>query len=325
MNLFCYLTNYDNNDIILLERGIKMNKDKTLLIMAAGMGSRFGGLKQIEPIGEYGEFLIDYSIYDAIIAGYTKVVFIIKEENYDIFRETVGKRIENKIKVEYAFQKLEDLPNGFELPKDRTKPWGTSHAILSAKNLINEQFTIINADDFYGRDAFLVASKFIDSNFNDYLFSVTGYMIKNVLSKNGAVKRGVCIEKNGLLEKLIESSVVVENNNIIASPLDGSSSFKLNENDSVSMNMLTFTPKIFKYLEEYFPVFLNLNKENILKCEYLIPDTVYQMILEKKAEVKVLPTTALWYGITYKEYKEEVIDNIKKLVKKGEYPNNLWK
>ena len=325
MNLFCYLTNYDNNDIILLERGIKMNKDKTLLIMAAGMGSRFGGLKQIEPIGEYGEFLIDYSIYDAIIAGYTKVVFIIKEENYDIFRETVGKRIENKIKVEYAFQKLEDLPNGFELPKDRTKPWGTSHAILSAKNLINEQFTIINADDFYGRDAFLVASKFIDSNFNDYLFSVTGYMIKNVLSKNGAVKRGVCIEKNGLLEKLIERSVVVENNNIIASPLDGSSSFKLNENDSVSMNMLTFTPKIFKYLEEYFPVFLNLNKENILKCEYLIPDTVYQMILEKKAEVKVLPTTALWYGITYKEDKEEVIDNIKKLVKKGEYPNNLWK
>ena len=229
MNLFCYLTNYNNNDIILLERGIKMNKDKTLLIMAAGMGSRFGGLKQIEPIGENGEFLIDYSIYDAIIAGYTKVVFIIKEENYDIFRETVGKRIENKIKVEYAFQKLEDLPNGFELPKDRTKPWGTSHAILSAKNLINEQFTIINADDFYGRDAFLVASKFIDLNSNDYLFSVTGYMIKNVLSKNGAVKRGVCIEKNGLLEKLIESSVVVENNNIIASPLDGSSSFKLNE------------------------------------------------------------------------------------------------
>ena len=301
------------------------NKDKTLLIMAAGMGSRYGGLKQIEPIGPNGEFLIDYSIYDAIKAGYTKVVFIIKEENYDIFRETVGKRIEDKIKVQYAFQKLEDLPKGFELPKERTKPWGTSQAILSAKNLIDEQFTIINADDFYGRDAFMVSSKFIDNNKENNNFAVTGYLIKNVLSKNGAVKRGVCIENNGLLEKLIESSVIKKENIIVASPLDGSKELILDENALVSMNMLTFTPSIFKYLENYFPKYLEKNMTNILNCEYLIPDTVYQMILENKASVQLLSTTALWYGITYKEDKNEVVNNINNLIKNGEYPENLWK
>ena len=163
---------------------MEKEKNKTLLIMAAGMGSRFGGLKQVEPVGPNGEFIIDYSIYDAIKAGYNKVVFIIKEENYDIFRETIGKRIENKINVEYVFQKLEHVPNGFEIPEERVKPWGTAQAILEAKNNINEQFTIINADDFYGSDAYTVSSKFIDKNDNPNIYSVTGYMIKNVLSKN---------------------------------------------------------------------------------------------------------------------------------------------
>ncbi len=300
------------------------NTNKTLLIMAAGMGSRYGGLKQIEPIGPSGEFIIDYSIYDAIKAGYNKVVFIIKEENYEIFRETIGKRIENKINVEYAFQRLEDLPKGFSLPADRQKPWGTAHAILAAKDLINEQFTIINADDFYGRDSFFVSSNFIENNNQDLIFSLTGYMIKNVLSKNGAVKRGVCHIQDGFLKQLIESSVEVVDGKIIASPLDGSAKFELSENDLVSMNMLTFSPKIFDYIEANFPKFLEANKENILKCEYLIPDVVYQMILDNKASVKVLPTTALWYGITYKEDKEEVVNNIHTLVKKGEYPKKLW-
>lgn len=300
-------------------------KNKTLLIMAAGMGSRYGGLKQIEPVGPSGEFIIDYSIYDAIKAGYNKVIFIIKEENFEIFRETIGERIENKIKVEYAFQKIEDLPVGFSVPEGRIKPWGTVQAILSAKNLINEQFTIINADDFYGRDSFFVASKFIDDNEREDHFSLTGYMIKNVLSKNGTVKRGVCDTKNGILQRLIESSVNVYDGKIIAKPLNGDSEFELQENDLVSMNMLTFTPDIFKYLEESFPIFLEKNIDNILSCEYLIPDAVYQMILENKATVNVLPTTALWYGITYKEDKDEVVNSIRDLVNNGEYSENLWK
>lgn len=301
---------------------VKVNK--TLLIMAAGMGARYGGLKQIDPVGPNGEFIIDYSIYDAIIAGYNKVVIIIKEENYDIFRETIGKRIENKIKVEYAFQRLEDLPEGFSLPNGRTKPWGTVHAILAAKDLINEQFTIINADDFYGKDAYLVSSKFIDNNTDANSFLVTGYMIKNVLSKNGAVKRGVCKTIDGKLKKLIESKVSVTENKIIAEPLDGSASFELQPNDLVSMNMLTFTPVLFDYLEIAFREYLEKNKNNLDTCEHLIPDAVYQMILENKVSVGVLSTTAIWYGITYREDKDEVVENIQKLIKNGEYPENLW-
>lgn len=302
-----------------------VKKNKTLLIMAAGMGSRYGGLKQIDPVGPNGEFIIDYSIYDAIKAGYNKVVIIIKEENFDIFRETIGKRIENKIKVEYAFQKLNDLPEGFSLPSNRTKPWGTVHAILAAKDLIHEQFTIINADDFYGKDSYLVSSNFIDNNNDETSFLVTGYMIKNVLSKNGAVKRGVCKTTNGKLEKLIESNVSLVGNKIIAKPLDGSEMFELQPDDLVSMNMLTFTPILFKYLEISFREYLEKNRNNLDTCEHLIPDAVYQMILENKVSVQVLPTTAIWYGITYKEDKNEVVENIKKLIKQREYPENLWK
>lgn len=299
-----------------------MNKlNKTLLIMAAGMGSRFGGLKQIEPVGPNKEFLIDYSIYDAIKAGYNKVIFIIKEENFEIFKETIGKRIEDKIKVEYAFQRLTDIPKEFKIPTDRQKPWGTAHAILAAKDLINEQFTIINADDFYGFDAYKISSNFISNNQNEY--SVTGYMIKNVLSKNGAVKRGVCLSKNNYLTKLLESSVAKENNIITAKPLDNSESFVMNENDVVSMNMLTFTPTIFKYIEEYFTKFLKENINN-LSSECLIPDVVNHLVLENKVKVKVLSTSATWYGVTYKEDKDEVVNNIQKLIEKNEYPKNLW-
>lgn len=300
-----------------------MENNKTLLIMAAGMGSRFGGLKQIEPIGPNGEFLIDYSIYDAINAGYNKVIFIIKEENYEIFKETIGKRVEDKIKVEYAFQDMKNIPQGYEIPSDRVKPWGTAHAILSAKNLINEQFTIINADDFYGTNAYNASYGFNSENENNY--AITGYLIKNVLSKNGAVKRGVCIsDENNNLEKLLESSVEEINGEIIAKPLDGSEGFKMNPNDEVSMNMLTFTPSIFKYIEQYFIEFLENNKENLKSCEYLIPDLVNKLVQLNKISVKVIPTDSMWYGVTYKEDKEEVVENIKTLIKQKKYPNNLW-
>ena len=215
----------------------------TLVIMAAGMGSRFGGLKQIEPMDEYGNFIIDYSIYDAIRVGYDKVVFIIKEENYDIFKDTIGKRIENKIKVEYVFQELNDLPKGYDVCLERVKPWGTGHAILSCKNVINEPFTIINADDFYGLDAYKKASEFISKNNGDY--AMTGYAVKNTITENGKVKRGVCDISNGYVVKIVESEIEYTNNKYIATPLNGDDSFEISSDTIVSMNMFTFTPKIF--------------------------------------------------------------------------------
>jgi len=297
---------------------------KTLLIMAAGMGSRFGGLKQIEPVGPNGEFIIDYSIYDAIKAGFDKVVFVIKKENEEIFKETVGNRVSKYIKVEYAFQDMDDLPEGYVRPVDREKPWGTSHAILSAKNLIDGNFAIINADDFYGRDAYEVVSRFLDNKFDSNIYCVVGYLIKNTLSNIGSVKRGICKEKDGYLTELIESSVVKENNIITASPLNGDTPFTITEDCLVSMNMLGFNNSIFKYLEDNFPKFLDDNMENILKCEYLIPDSVFDAVKNGFASVKLLSTTARWQGITYKEDTQTVINEINSLIESGVYPNKLW-
>ena len=298
--------------------------EKTLLIMAAGMGSRFGGLKQIEPVGPNGEFIIDYSIYDAVKAGFTKVVFVIKEENFEIFKETVGNRVSKHIKVEYAFQDMNKLPLGFTCPVDREKPWGTSHAILAAKDLIHENFAIINADDFYGRDAYYVMSKFLDEVHNDNTYCVVGYRLGNTLSLNGSVKRGVCHEDNGYLTELIESKVERTDNGIVASPLDGSDSFNVTEDTLVSMNMLGFNTSIFDYIEENFPKYLSTHMDNILKCEYLIPDTVFDAMKKGFCKVKLLSTTAKWQGITYREDKQLVIDEIDGLIKEGVYPAKLW-
>ena len=294
----------------------------TLVILAAGMGSRFGGLKQIEPIDEYGHFIIDYSIYDAIREGFTKVVFIIKRENYDIFRETIGKRIEKKIEVEYVFQEIDNLPEG------RIKPWGTAHAILCAKDKVDENFAIINADDFYGRDAYHVISKFMKNNNthdNILRYAMAGYKVKNTLTENGSVKRGVCEEENGYLTNIIECKVEKVDSEIIATPLEGGNSFKVLEDAPVSMNMFAFTKDIFKYLEEGFPLFLDKHKEDIDTCEYLIPSVVFEEIENKIATVEVLKTNAIWQGITYKEDKEKVVKEIKKLVDNNEYPKDLWK
>lgn len=300
-----------------------MEKDLTLVIMAAGMGSRFGGLKQIEPVGPNGEFIIDYSIYDAVRAGFNKVVFIIKEENYEIFKETIGSRVDKHIKVEYAFQRQTDIPKGFD-PGDRTKPWGTSHAILSAKNNVNGDFLVLNADDFYGSDAFMQASKFFsEGHLGEY--AIIGYKIKNTLTENGAVKRGVCKAKDGYLTSLIESSVEEKDGVITASPLDGREPFTINADDPVSMNMFCFKKDIFKYLDDHLLEFFEKNKNDLSKCEYLIPESVYNMIDEGLVKVRVIPTTARWQGITYKEDKEKLVNEINKLIEKGEYPHNLWK
>lgn len=300
----------------------------TLVILAAGMGSRFGGLKQIEPIDEYGHFIIDYSIYDAIREGFTKVVFIIKRENYDIFRETIGKRIEKKIEVEYVFQEIDNLPEGYSVPEGRIKPWGTAHAILCAKDKVDENFAIINADDFYGRDAYHVISKFMKNNNthdNILRYAMAGYKVKNTLTENGSVKRGVCEEENGYLTNIIECKVEKVDSEIIATPLEGGNSFKVLEDAPVSMNMFAFTKDIFKYLEEGFPLFLDKHKEDIDTCEYLIPLVVFEEIENKIATVEVLKTNAIWQGITYKEDKEKVVKEIKKLVDNNEYPKDLWK
>lgn len=303
-----------------------MNKDMTLLIMAAGMGSRFGGLKQIEPVGPSGEFMIDYSIYDAIKAGFNKVVFIIKEENYDIFEETVGKRIKNYINVEYCFQKINDLPAGYNVPSDRIKPWGTAHAILAANNNISENFAIINADDFYGRDAFIEVAKFLKTATvkTPKEYAVVGYNVLNTLTENGSVKRGVCEEDCGYLKKLTESLVEKRIDKIVAKPLDGSHEFEVSSNTRVSMNMFGFTPDLFNYIEDNFKAFLEENKDSLSTCEYLIPDLVEKAIKESYAQVKLLETTAKWQGITYREDKEKVVGEINKLIENNIYPSKLW-
>ena len=300
----------------------------TLVIMAAGMGSRFGGLKQIEPIDEYGNFIIDYSIYDAIKVGFTKVVFIIKKENYDIFRETVGSRVEKYIDVEYAFQELDRLPVGYDVPDGRVKPWGTGHAILCAKDKVHENFAIINSDDFYGRDAYRVIAEFLRNNKdNDEVnrYAMAGYMVKNTLTENGAVKRGVCQVKDNYLTKLVESSIEKRDNKLIATPLEDGEEFEVSGDDLVSMNMFGFTPKMFDCLEEGFHKFLDSHKDHLEKCEYLIPSIVFDEIAKGKATVEVLKTSAVWQGITYREDKDKVVSEIKKLVDSGEYPAGLWK
>ena len=296
-------------------------KNKTLLILAAGMGSRYGGLKQTEKFGPSGEFIIDYSIYDAIKNGFNKVVFIIKEENYDLFRTTVGKRIEKQVDVEYVFQNLDNVPKKYKIPADRVKPLGTAHAILCAKDVINETFVIINADDFYGEEAFELASKDLDSDVED--ISIIGYKVVNTMTENGSVKRGVLNEKDGLLLGIIESVVEKKDGKIIASPLNGDKPFEITKDTNVSMNMITFYPSIFKHIEKDFIDFLE--NANLEKDECLIPNTVTNLINSKEADVRVINTNAKWVGVTYKEDKESVQEYINSLIEKGIYNKNLWK
>ena len=295
-----------------------------LLIMAAGMGSRFGGLKQITPMGPNDEFIIDYSIFDAIKAGFNKVVFIIKEENYDAFRETIGKRVESHIPVEYAFQKIDDIPEFVNIPADRVKPWGTAQAIYSARDKITEPFLVINADDFYGRDAFMTAKKFLETAPAKH-YSTIAYKVKNTISDKGSVKRGVIRkDTNDEIVSITECSVSKENDIILAQPLGYEEKYTLKEDQLVSMNILTFDPSIFEYLKIKIEQFFKENKGNLEKCEYLIGDVLNDAHKEGYATVKVLTTDSTWYGVTYKEDSEEVKKSICRLVEKGEYPNNLW-
>ena len=298
---------------------------KTLLILAAGMGSRFGGLKQIEGVGPNNEFIIDYSIYDAIKAGFNKIVFIIKEENYEIFKETIGKRVEPHIETEYVFQKNDNLPEEYkELLKNRENPLGTAHAILCARDKINEPFAIINADDFYGYDAYEKAIQFLENPSTNH-YGMVAYRLGNTLTPNGSAKRGVCeVDEKGELIKLTESSVTLNGDTVDVHPLEGKAAFRTSKDTIASMNFLLFTPDLFQILEDRFPDFLNQNKDNLDSCEYLIPIVLNELVEEGKKQVNVIETTSVWYGITYKEDKDLVTNAIKKLVEMGVYPQNLW-
>ena len=298
-----------------------------ILILAAGMGSRFGGLKQMEPMDEAGNFLLDYSVYDAKRAGFDSVVFVIKHSFEKEFKETIGKRVERIIKTEYAFQDLEDIPEGFKVPEGREKPWGTAHAIYAARGLIREDFIMINGDDFYGRDAYEVAYKFLASlpKNSTGKYANVAFKVSNTMTENGSVKRGVCFEDNDHnLTKLVESSI--ERNKegkIIATPLEGGEPFEVGEDEPVSMNLFCFNKDLIDHLRARFPEWLK-EHGNELKSEYLIPSVVDELVHEGKASLKLLSTDSVWFGVTYKEDKPGVVKALKELVRKGEYKEGLY-
>ena len=295
--------------------------DLTLVVLAAGMGSRFGGLKQIEPFGPNGEFILDYSVYDAIKAGFNKVVFIIKEENYTIFKDTIGKRIESKIKTEYAFQDLNDVPEGVIIPSERTKPLGTAHALYSARDKINTPFLIINADDFYGRESFKIAADYLRENKKDAL---VGYKIKNTINDK-SVKRGVIYkDDNNNLTNIKECSISKQDKDYLCEPLNGDDSFTIDENYLVSMNMFGLNIDIIDYSREHIKLFFEKNKDNLETSEYLLPDLITDYKNNLNKDIKVLDTPSIWHGVTYKEDKDNVVNSINELIKEGIYPNKLW-
>lgn len=298
----------------------------TLVLLAAGMGSRYGGLKQIDPITDNGEFIIDFSIFDAIRNGFDKVVFVIKEENLEIFRETVGKRFEDKIKVEYVFQKLENIPEGFSVPEGRTKPWGTAHALLAAKDVVKEPFAVINSDDFYGAEAYrMIAEHFkgkdISETKGDYC--MIGYVLKNTLTDNGTVSRGVCqLDDNGYLVDVAERTKIAAVGDIAESVEEGGT-YRMPLDSVVSMNCWGFTPDIFDGVMEVFKKFLATPHADERKCECYLPVAVSELMNEGKCRVKVYCTEDSWYGVTYAEDKAEVKRSIADMMESGKYPKKL--
>lgn len=303
-----------------------MNKT-ALVIMAAGIGSRYGGgIKQLEKVGPSGEIIMDYSIYDAIQAGFDKVVFIIRHDLEKDFKEIIGNRIEKQIEVEYVYQELDKLPSGFNKPSDRTKPWGTGQAVLCCKGIVKEPFAVINADDYYGKEAFVKVNEFlktVDTTKNTY--SMAGFVLGNTLSDNGAVTRGVCqVNDNGFLANVVETFGIEKSGDVAVGKDGDGNSVTIPINSSVSMNMWGFTPKFLDELETGFVQFLGNVKDGDIKAEFLLPEVVGKMVLADKASVKVLKTNDKWFGVTYKEDKESVVKSINDLIAQGKYPSQLF-
>ena len=297
----------------------------TLFVLAAGMGSRYGGLKQLDELGPSGETIMDYSIYDAIRGGFGKVVFVIREDFEQDFRDIVLKKYENEIPVEVVFQDLNRLPKGFTCPEGRTKPWGTNHAVLMGKDVINEPFAVINADDFYGRDSFEVLGKELaqmTGKKNEYC--MVGYRVGNTLSDSGSVSRGVCqTNEEDYLTSVVERTSIERIDGKVVYKDENDQAVVIGDNTPVSMNMWGFTPDYFAYSEEFFADFLK-EHINTPKSEYFIPLAVNQLITDGTAKVKVLDTTSKWFGVTYQEDRQGVVDKINALVEAGEYPAKLF-
>ena len=301
-----------------------------LVVMAAGLGSRFGGAKQVEPVGEQGEILLDYSVYDAKRAGFARVIFIVNEATESVFHEKIGKRISQHMQVSYVKQDLYDVPEGFSVPEGRKKPWGTGHAVLSCRNLIDAPFAVINADDYYGPSSFQLlynAIPEVEAHITPARYLMAGYQLDKTLTENGHVARGICsLDQNGFLSSIIERTYVVRRSDGIAFSEDQGKSFQsLPGNSTVSMNCWCFPPSFLSSLAEQFPHFLTKTlRENPLKGEFFLPDVVRKMMQEQKAEVRVLHSPDQWYGVTYREDKENVVRAVRSMVKKGLYPKNLW-
>lgn len=292
--------------------------DLTLLVMAAGMGTRYGGLKQLDPVGPNNETIIDYSVYDAIRTGFNKVVFIIREEFRSEFENKITNKYSDRINVEFAIQDLNNLPAGFSCPESREKPWGTGQAILSASKIIDEPFAVINGDDFYGKESFSLISEFYTEEKNTS-FSMVAFQLQNTLSNFGGVSRGICTINNMYVENISETHDIVKNNNSISS----SSNKKLDGLEPVSMNMWGFTPKLFSYLERGFSQFLKLHS-NEEKSEYLIPSEINNLIESNEEKVRMLKSASSWFGVTYKEDKPFVETQIQDLIYSGIYPPKLF-
>lgn len=292
------------------------------------MGSRYGGVKQLDPVGPSGEIIMDYSVYDAIEAGFNKIVFIIRKDLEEDFKEVIGNRIAKEIEVEYCFQELDNLPEGFSLPEGRTKPWGTGQAVLAAKDIVNEPFAVINADDYYGKEAFVKIHDYLvslDENAEKYQFCMAGFVLGNTLSDNGTVTRGICeVNEDDILIDVKETSDLIQvGDNVEGKNLMTQKEVVLPLDSVVSMNMWGFSTKLFDELETGFKEFLSqYGKE--LKTEYLLPEVVGDLINKGKADVKVLRTSDKWFGVTYKEDKEKVVESFKELVEKGVYPEKLF-
>ena len=293
-------------------------KDITLLVMAAGMGSRYGGLKQLDAVGPSGETIIDFSVYDAIRAGYNKVVFIIREDFEKQFKEKISNKYHDKIKVEIVYQDLHDLPNSFSCPKDRSKPWGTGHAILAARNVISEPFAAINGDDFYGRESFKIISDHYSSVNSG--FAMAAFQLDKTLSDYGSVSRGICEQNLNQLVTVVETHGIKKSS---AGNIECDRDISLLGNELVSMNMWGFMPSIFDHLEKMFNEFLDENISD-LKSEFLIPSVVNDLIEKNIEKVQVLKTKSTWFGVTYIEDKPFVKNQIKELIQTGIYPEKLF-
>ncbi|HEY5792857.1 MAG TPA: sugar phosphate nucleotidyltransferase [Chthoniobacterales bacterium] len=293
----------------------------TLLILAAGMGSRYGGLKQLDPMGPNGEVVMDYSVYDAWRSGYSEVVFVIRRDFAEDFKKFIGSRFENRIKVSYVFQDMTNLPEGFSVPADRTKPWGTGHAILAAREVIQNPFVAINADDFYGQDAYQKIADFFAASPAPTAFAMPGFRLASTLSEHGTVARGICeTDAEGYLRQVEELTAIARTERGIT---NGGDPRLFTGEESCSMNFWGLTPAAFSLLDAGFREFLTASIQNP-KAEFYIPQAISEMIQRGTASVKVLPTTSKWFGVTYQADKPEVVASLRRLIDSGEYPAKLW-